>query len=54
MLARVFEHFVSGDLTTMWRWLGTNEVGVDPVETYKILPSASTVREWLMNSLGRR
>jgi len=47
MPTRMFERFVSGDLTTMWRWLGSNEVGVDPAETHKILPSASTVREWL-------
>jgi uncharacterized protein YbjT (DUF2867 family) len=44
-----FERFVSGDLITMWRWLGTNDVGVDPAATYTILPSASPVREWLTN-----
>ena len=43
----MFEKFVSTDLTTMWRWLRSGTVDADPSETRKILPTASTVREWL-------
>ncbi|MDQ3973785.1 MAG: NmrA/HSCARG family protein [Actinomycetota bacterium] len=44
---RMFERFVGDDLTTMWRWLSTARVDVDLGETRRILPTASTVREWL-------
>ena len=43
----LFERFVGPDLTTMWRWLHNNHVAADTVETYTVLPTASTVREWL-------
>ena len=43
----MFERFVSTDLTNMWHWLRTNNYNVDPAETYKILPTALTVRDWL-------
>jgi hypothetical protein len=46
----MFERFVSTDLTNMWRWLRTNDYDVDPAETYKILPTALTVRDWLNGS----
>jgi uncharacterized protein YbjT (DUF2867 family) len=44
----LFERFVGTDLTTMWRWLRTGHVDADPSETYKILPGALTIREWLV------
>ncbi len=43
----VFERFVGPNLTTMWRWLRTGNVDADPAETRKILPTVSSVREWL-------
>jgi hypothetical protein len=46
----MFERSVSTDLTNMWHWLRTNEYNVDPAETYKILPTALTVRDWLSGS----
>ena len=46
----IFERFVNTDLTTMWRWLHANDFEVDPAETYKILPTALTVKEWLRDS----
>lgn len=46
MPTRVFERFVGTDLTTMWRWLRTHDVEVDVDETHRILPTASSVRQW--------
>lgn len=43
----LFERFVGTDLTTMWKWLRTKDVPVDPAETRRLLPSAATVEEWL-------
>jgi uncharacterized protein YbjT (DUF2867 family) len=43
----LFERFVGTDLTTMWRWLRSGTVHADPSETRKILPTVSTVRDWL-------
>ena len=43
----LFKLFVGDDLITMWTWLRTGDVPVDPADTYKILPGALTVREWL-------
>lgn len=43
----MFERIVGTDLTTMWRWLRTDDVPVNPAETWRMLPSASTVAEWL-------
>jgi uncharacterized protein YbjT (DUF2867 family) len=43
----MFERFVGTDLTTMWRWLRHSDVPVDPAETYRLLPTASTVEQWL-------
>jgi uncharacterized protein YbjT (DUF2867 family) len=39
----MFERFVGTDLTTMWRWLRP----VDPADTHWLLPTASTVEQWL-------
>jgi uncharacterized protein YbjT (DUF2867 family) len=44
----VFERFVGSDLPTMWRWLRSGKVDVDPAETRAIVPDALTVREWLL------
>ncbi len=43
-----FERFVGTDLTTMWRWLGTGHFDIDLSRTRGILPTALTVREWLV------
>jgi uncharacterized protein YbjT (DUF2867 family) len=45
----LFERFVGTDLITMWRWLRTGHVDVDPLETHDILPAALTVREWMIS-----
>lgn len=47
MPVRVFERMVGTDLTTMWRWLRTSDVPVDPAATRRLLPTASTVEQWL-------
>jgi uncharacterized protein YbjT (DUF2867 family) len=44
----LFERFAGTDETTMWRWLGTNDVDFDTAPTLTILPEALTVREWLV------
>ena len=44
----MFHRFVGTDLTTMWRWLRTADLHVDPARTRQILPAAMTVREWLV------
>jgi uncharacterized protein YbjT (DUF2867 family) len=44
----MFERFVGTDLTTMWRWLRTAHIDVDPSETHEILPTVTTAREWLV------
>lgn len=44
---RLFARLADPDLVTMWRWLGTHDVGVDPAATRALLPSAATVPEWL-------
>jgi uncharacterized protein YbjT (DUF2867 family) len=43
----MFERLVSRDLTTMWRWLRTADLSFDPTRTRAVLPSASTVPDWL-------
>jgi uncharacterized protein YbjT (DUF2867 family) len=43
----LFERFAGTDETTMWRWLGTNEIDLDTAPTLAIHPEALTVREWL-------
>jgi uncharacterized protein YbjT (DUF2867 family) len=44
----MFRRFVGSDLLTMWRWLGTAQVQFDPAPTRQLLPTALTVREWLL------
>jgi uncharacterized protein YbjT (DUF2867 family) len=43
----LFERFVGTDLTTMWRWLRTNEIDLDPGPTRAIHPAAMSVEAWL-------
>jgi hypothetical protein len=43
----MFERFVGTDLTTMRRWLHTNDIDTDRAQTQNILPTALTVQEWL-------
>lgn len=43
----VFERFVGPDLTRMWRWLATHDIGVDPAETHRRLPAATTVEQFV-------
>jgi uncharacterized protein YbjT (DUF2867 family) len=45
----LFKLFVGTDLITMWRWLRTGQVDVDPSETHEILPAALTVRKWMLS-----
>ena len=47
MPRRLFERFAGTDETTMWRWLGANEVDFDTGPTLALHPEALTVREWL-------
>lgn len=44
----MFERFVGTDLTTMWQWLRTADIPLETAPTLEILPSAMTVREWLI------
>jgi uncharacterized protein YbjT (DUF2867 family) len=44
----MFERFVGTDLTTMWRWLRTGDVNADVAETHALLPTVSTIRQWLV------
>jgi uncharacterized protein YbjT (DUF2867 family) len=44
----LFKRFVGTDLITMWRWLRTGQVDVDPLETQDILPTPLTVRKWMI------
>ncbi|MDX8051091.1 NmrA/HSCARG family protein [Lentzea sp. BCCO 10_0798] len=45
----LFHRFVGDDLTRMWRWLRTHPVAYDLDATRAIVPSARTVREWLVH-----
>ncbi|HET9872225.1 MAG TPA: NmrA/HSCARG family protein [Propionibacteriaceae bacterium] len=47
-----FERFVGTDLTTMWRWLQTGQFDIDTSQTHAILPTAATVRQWLIRHRG--
>lgn len=49
-----FERFVGTDLTTMWRWLETGHLEIDPSQTRAILPTATTVKEWLAQQAASR
>jgi uncharacterized protein YbjT (DUF2867 family) len=48
----LFDRFTRKDLTTMWAWLGKNEVPAETASTRKLLPGALTVREWLATEAG--
>jgi hypothetical protein len=43
----LFERFVGTDLSTMWRWLRTHEIELDPGPTRAMLIAASTGEAWL-------
>jgi hypothetical protein len=45
---------VGTDLITMWRWLRTEQVDVDPLETHGILSATLTVRKWMVRRSDRR
>lgn len=47
MPVRLFERFVGTDLTTMWRWLRTEEFDMTTAATRQLLPQGRTVRQWL-------
>lgn len=49
----IFERFVGTDLTTMWRWLRHSDVPVDPAVTHRLLPTASSVEQWVVRQQGR-
>lgn len=44
----LFDRFTRSDPTTMWRWLRTGQLEFDTGVARAVLPSALTVREWLM------
>ena len=44
----MFRRFAGSDLITMWHWLGTAQVQFDPTPTRELLPTALTVRQWLL------
>jgi uncharacterized protein YbjT (DUF2867 family) len=46
----LFERFVGTDLTTMWRWLRSEEFDMSTKTTREILPNALTVRGWLRSN----
>ena len=48
----LFERFVGKDLTTMWRWLGTHPVSVDPASTAKLVKRVTSVEEFLSERSG--
>ncbi|MBC6445707.1 NmrA/HSCARG family protein [Actinokineospora xionganensis] len=50
----LFERFVGPDLTRMWRWLRTADIALETASTLEILPSAATVREWLVRQRPAR
>ena len=44
----MFRRFVGSDLITMWSWLRTAKLDIDTRPTRNLLPTALTVREWLV------
>jgi uncharacterized protein YbjT (DUF2867 family) len=44
----MFRRFVGSDLLTMWRRLRTAQLDIDPTPTRSLLPTALTVRQWLI------
>jgi uncharacterized protein YbjT (DUF2867 family) len=47
MPVRLFARVVGHDLPTMWSWLGSHEIDLDPGPTRAILPTAQSVEAWL-------
>jgi uncharacterized protein YbjT (DUF2867 family) len=47
----LFKRFVGTDLIAMWSWLRSAQLQFDLAPTHEILPTALTVRQWL---IGRR
>ncbi len=43
----LFERFVGPDLTRMWRWLASHDVGADVTQTRSIRPDAATIEEFV-------
>jgi len=43
----MFERIAGSDLTTMWRWLRTAHLDVDPQVTRELLPTALNVGDWI-------
>jgi uncharacterized protein YbjT (DUF2867 family) len=54
MPARMFERLVGPDLIIMWRWLRTAHLDIDTSQTRELLPTASTVRQWLVRRRSAR
>lgn len=48
MPVSMFKRVASSDLVTMWSWLRTAQVDFDTTATRRLLPTALTVREWLV------
>lgn len=48
----VFDRFTRGDVTAMWRWIRHGSVPLDTTVTRSLVPTALTVREWLVRTLG--
>jgi uncharacterized protein YbjT (DUF2867 family) len=46
--------FVGRDLTTMWRWLRTEDIDLDTAPTRAVHPEALTVRAWLSRQKAAR
>jgi len=48
----MFDRVVGRDLTTMWRWLATMDVPVQPAEALRIVPGASSVEQWVSRQVS--
>jgi uncharacterized protein YbjT (DUF2867 family) len=49
----LFQRVAGADLTTMWRWLRTEEVPLDTGPTRAIHPGAKTMEQWLDGRASR-
>lgn len=49
----LFERMAGTDLTTMWRWLGAEDLDFSTATTRELVPEALTVREWLLRRRRR-
>ena len=50
----LFDRFTRGDVTAMWRWLRAGDPGLDTGPARELLPSPTTVRDFLGTALRRR